>query len=361
MSIGVEFDSAGPRTCRCIKLNFIIAKIPYLLSKYNMADRLDFVWVNKTLDSPSLSNCRHDRPTNSQIRSHTQTVAHKWSRVKRQIKRRPLDLNWNRRSTNRILADNSDLRSLASSEQRGADNPFIGHAVESGAPLKKEKTQPGGQRPSFRVQGPRDSTSDIAKRVYTVNTPIFHCLNGIADPFTSCSIKLDAAALDRIWYFANTWTQCAFKIPGCVGYGQAPIEQYEIRAVIQQCLNSTIHCYCLLAAASARIRYIQYKETQAGDSALAHSYARRALHELSAQIQAHSDIKVVNGIGISEEVATNMLLLAAYEVFCVDEEGAQIHLTAVRRLYKKKLSNTFMNRLQANLEILCSKVAAGLV
>lgn len=105
--------------------------------------------------------------------------------------------------------------------------------------------------------------------------------------------------------------------------------------------------------------YIQHKEAQAGDSALAHGYARRALHELSAQIQAHREIKVANGI--SEGLATNMLLLAAYEVFCSEEEGAQIHLTAVRRLYKKAFSNTFMNRLQANLEILCSKVAAGLV
>lgn len=316
-----------------------------------MADKLDLLWVNKTLDSPSLSNCRHEKPINAQIRSHIRTAAHKRSRVERQIKRTLLGLSWVRRTTNRNYADTSDLLPPVSRKKCDADSLFIDYTDKSDAPLRKQKEQLGGQRLSVRLQSPRESNSDAAQRSYSIGTSMFHCLNGIADPF-SWSVKLDATALDRIYYFANTWTQCAFKIPGCIGYGQAPIELHEIRAVVQQCLNSTVHCYCLLAAASARMRYIQHMEGQAGDYALAHSYARRALRELSTQIQAHMQTKSANDI--SESLAANMVLLAAYEVFCSKEGAGQIHLTAVRRLYRMAFSNTFMSRLQANLEILCS-------
>lgn len=318
-----------------------------------MADKPNLFWVNKTLDSPSLSNCRHEKPINAQIRSHIRTAAHKRSRVERQIKRTLLGLSWVRRTTNRNYADTSDLLPPVSRKKCDAGNLFIEHTVKSDAPLRKQKGQLAGQRLSVRLQSPRESDSDAAQRANSIDTSMFHCLNGIADPFSSWSVKLDATALDHIYYFANTWTQCAFKIPGCIGYGQAPIELHEIKAVVQQCLNSAIHCYCLLAAASARMRYIQHTEGQAGDYALAHSYARRALRELSTQIQAHMQTKSANNI--SESLAANIVLLTAYEVFCSNEEAGQIHLTAVRRLYRMAFSNTFMSRLQANLEILCSK------
>jgi hypothetical protein len=49
------------------------------------------------------------------------------------------------------------------------------------------------------------------------------------------------------------------------------------------------------------------------------------------------------------------LFLAAYKLFCRDKVARGKHLIAVRRLYKREIENTFMRRLQANLEILVAK------
>jgi len=38
----------------------------------------------------------------------------------------------------------------------------------------------------------------------------------------------------------------------------------------------------------------------------------------------------------SEEDSTDVLFLAAYEIFCSDELGAEKHLAAVRRLYEQE-------------------------
>jgi hypothetical protein len=42
-------------------------------------------------------------------------------------------------------------------------------------------------------------------------------------------------------------------------------------------------------------------------------------------------------------------------MFCQDTVAGGQHLIAVRRLYKREIENTFMKRLQANLEILVAK------
>jgi hypothetical protein len=55
------------------------------------------------------------------------------------------------------------------------------------------------------------------------------------------------------------------------------------------------------------------------------------------------------------------MFLAAYEVFCEDEVGAGKHLASVRRLYKRRIENTFVRRLQANLEILVVKSVTGIL
>lgn len=317
-----------------------------------MPDALSLVWVNKTRDSSSLSNCRSDSATFGRIRSHALTVAHQSSRVRRPLKRRPLDLIWVQKGPSRRPTHDTDFCSQASSLRHGHRDLLNGHAVQLGAP-SDPRTKLGEKDCSYRLQRRRASVSDVATGMNLTKAPIVDCLNGIADPFSSCSIEVDAAALDCFWYFANVWTQCAFKIPGCVGYGQAPIEQYEITAMVQRCLANTIHCYCMLAATSARMQYLRYEEDRSGNNALGHDYAKRALCELRGRIQEHNGTEVASGL--SEEMATDILFLAAYELFCCTEEGAQIHLTAVRRLYRQGFSNTFMSRLQANLEILCNK------
>jgi hypothetical protein len=313
----------------------------------------NLVWVNKTRDSSSLSNCRSEKNTFSQIRSHALTVAHKSSRVKRLIKRQPLDLSWTRRNVRKSPTDGS--WSQASSQQRGDNGPVTGGAVHF--VTRPNESQSESRSRSFSLQRRRDSFPDTGEGNIFENALIIHRLSGIADPFSSYSIELDTAARDHLWYFENIWTQCAFKIPGCVGYGQEPIGQCEITAMIQQCLTSAIHSYCLLAATSARMRYLHHQEARNDGSGLAHGYATRALHGLRRRIQEHNGIKATSAL--SEEDATDILFLAAYEIFCSDEKGAETHLTAVRRLYKQEISNEFVKRLQANLELLATKRVAG--
>jgi hypothetical protein len=106
------------------------------------------------------------------------------------------------------------------------------------------------------------------------------------------------------------------------------------------------------------MRYLHNQEARNDGSGLAHGYATRALHGLRRQIQEHNGIKSARAL--SEEDATDILFLAVYEIFCSDEKGAETHLTAVRRLYKQEISNEFVKRLQANLELLATKRVVGL-
>jgi hypothetical protein len=204
-----------------------------------MSANSNLFWVNKTRDSSSLSNCRNEKNTLSQIRSHTLTVAHKSNRAKRLIKRTPRDLSWTQRNITR--GPIGDLSFQASSQKHGNSNLLTGVGVSESENVQRERDSP--------------SDTDIFGNALKI-----HCLSGIPDPFLSYSIELDTIALDHLWYFENIWTQCAFKLPGCVGYGQKPIEQYEITALIQQYLANEIHSYCLLAATGARIQYIHHHQ-----------------------------------------------------------------------------------------------------
>jgi len=100
------------------------------------------------------------------------------------------------------------------------------------------------------------------------------------------------------------------------------------------------------------MQYIHYQEAQHNGSELAYDYAARALHGLRRRMQEEHN-------NFSEEDSTDVLFLAAYEIFCSDELGAEKHLAAVRRLYKKEIDNEFVRRLQANLEILVAKSVTG--
>jgi hypothetical protein len=99
------------------------------------------------------------------------------------------------------------------------------------------------------------------------------------------------------------------------------------------------------------MQYIHHQEAGNGAGVLAHGYAAKALHGLRRRMQEHNIF--------SEEDSTDLLFLAAYEIFCSDEMGAEKHLAAVRRLYKREILNRFVRRLQANLEHLVAKTVAG--
>lgn len=264
-----------------------------------MSANSNLVWVNKTRDSSSLSNCGNEKDIFRQIRSHAITVGHKSSRVKRPIQRKPLDLSWTRGNITKSPTDN--LRLQTSSQKRGDNDPLTWVEVP--------QSESGNH--FFGLQRRRDFPSDRGESNIFRNDVKIDRLSGNPDPFSSYSIELDTAILGQLWYFGNIWTQCAFKLPGCVGYGLEPIEQCEITAIIQQCLTDQTRSYCLLAATSARMQYIHHQEARNGGSRLAHAYAARALHGLRRRMQEHSVF--------SEEDSTDILFFAAYEIFCLDE------------------------------------------
>jgi hypothetical protein len=297
-----------------------------------MSPNLNLVWVNKTRDSSSLSNCRNEKDTFRQIRSQAVIVGHKSSHVKRPIKRTPL----NRYETRRYvpLRPNDDLWLHSPGHQRGDSDPLTWFEISQSKNCSR----------FLNLQRPPGSPLDKDESDNFGNVHEIHPLSGIPDPFSSYSIELDTATLGNLWYFKNIWTQSAFKLPGCVGYGQDPIEQYEITTMIQQCLPDKTRSYCLLAATSARMQYIHNHEGRNDSSGLAHCYAARALRGIRRRLQEHNLF--------SEEDSTDVLFLAAYEIFCSDELGAEKHLAAVRRFYKQEFLNKFVGRLQVNLEAL---------
>jgi len=80
---------------------------------------------------------------------------------------------------------------------------------------------------------------------------------------------------------------------------------------------------------------------------VAHRYVAKAMEGLQQHMQDQKERE--------EKEATKALFLAAYEVFYQDKFAGEKHLTAVRRLYKLEIENTFMRRLQANPEIIVAK------
>jgi hypothetical protein len=95
------------------------------------------------------------------------------------------------------------------------------------------------------------------------------------------------------------------------------------------------------------MQYIHHSRDRVKGQGDAHEYAARALQGLRGRMQKRTDWE--------EEEATDVLFLAAHEVFCEDEEAAGKHLEAARKFYKGEIENTFVRRLQANLEILVAK------
>jgi hypothetical protein len=310
-----------------------------------MSTTSKLIWVNKTPDSSSLSNCKSEKEKFREIRSHAVTVGHRSSRVKRPIKRTPFDLKWSQRGAPRSSPDTSRLRS--SSQVLGDNN----------LPYQVEISQPEGHTtfstPLRQQVGPSPSVHGLPDVSRSVPSPTTNSLSSRHDPFSSYSIPLDVkATLEHLWYFQHIWAQCAFKLPNCVGYGDLPIPEVEITVFIQQCLKHSTRAHCLLAAASARMQYIHHPTSSPSDmlkgQEVAHRYAAKAMQGLQRHIQYQKEWE--------EEEATEALFLAAYEVFCEDNVAGRKHLTAVRSLYKREIGNTFMRRLQANLEILVAKI-----
>jgi len=63
----------------------------------------------------------------------------------------------------------------------------------------------------------------------------------------------------------------------------------------------------------------------------------------------------INSQRLSEDDVTSIIFLSAYAVFCEDEGGAEKHLAAVRRLYKREIRNGWVERLRGNLEVLVAR------
>jgi hypothetical protein len=101
------------------KSSLLIAQYYEFRFNYTMSTTSMLIWVNKTPDSSSLSNCRSEKENFRQIRSHAVAVGHRSSRIKRPIKRTPFDLKWSQRGA---LASSPDTSSLRSSSQALGDN-----------------------------------------------------------------------------------------------------------------------------------------------------------------------------------------------------------------------------------------------
>ncbi len=295
-----------------------------------MSAGVPFIWVNKSRASSSLSNSKTEKDISRRIRSRALVAGHKSSHVNRSIKRVPLNLKWKR-----ISKDTGSLENLR--------QPTLVQESRCFEPTLLSKfAQHEDDGHSSTSAGKRDLPADRCAIHFIDNGYVLRDFSSSTDPFSCFSVELDVTKLDCLWYFEKIWTQCAFKIPGCVGYGQEPVKDSEVTAMIQQCLSDETRFCCMLAATSARMQYIH--RYQAYGNGTAHTYAATALRGLRQKMQKSDKF--------SEEDSINVLFLAAYEVFCSNESGAGKHLAAIRKLYPREMSNKFVQRLRANLELL---------
>jgi hypothetical protein len=165
-----------------------------------MSTNLNLVWVNKTRGTSSLSNCRNESDTFRQIRSQAVTVGHESSRVKRPIKRTPLDLYGARRYAH--FRPNDDLWLHSPGQKRGDIDPLTWFEVSQSKSCSRFNLQRRLGSPSDR-----DESGNFGK-VFKI-----HPLSDIPDPFSPYSVELDTATLGNFWYFENIWTPSAFNPP----------------------------------------------------------------------------------------------------------------------------------------------------
>lgn len=294
----------------------------------------NLVWVNKNASSSSLSNCKSEKAALHQIRSHAVTSGHKTSRVKRPLTRMRFNLKWTWKPS-RTNVDDVDFQSPSPKYERHNILPSLNDLIS----------------PTSRRRLPK-MAQDRREAYFASRSLSIDALSGLRDPFSAHSIKLDPTTLELFNYFEHVWTQSAFKLPGCIGYGQPPLPQQEISSIVQLSLSNTTQAYCLLAAASARRHYIHtHPNFSSIENRQRHIYAAKALNFLGTQLKL--------GKQWGEQQATSIIFLAAYEVYCEDEAGAGRHLAALRKLYHRGIKNLFVRRLQANLEILVAKSLEG--
>ncbi|KAE9365547.1 hypothetical protein N431DRAFT_101845 [Stipitochalara longipes BDJ] len=294
----------------------------------------ELLWVNKTRESTSLSNCRDEKYASRRIRSHAVTVGHKSSRVKRPIKRTPRDLKWALRKS-----PTSDWPLQQVRQKHNNNDPL---------PLE------GALQHEYCNPRQLCSTSPLDSNLALHNKLTLHPLTTHPDPFSSYPIKLCPTTLENLHYFTHIWTHSSFKLRGCIGYNTPPIPQSTITTLLQNILTDSTRAYCLLAASSARRVYIHAHPSR--NQTQAHSYAAHAIQGLQRRMRRSEGEGEGGGRKEwEEEDATDVLFLAAYEIFCEDEGGAEKHLSAVQRLYRREIENLWVRRLRVNLEILVAR------
>ncbi|PMD33013.1 hypothetical protein L207DRAFT_518371 [Hyaloscypha variabilis F] len=299
-----------------------------------MPANLNLLWVNKSQVSTSLSNCRDEQASHRRIRSHAVKAGHKTSCVKRPIKITTRDLRWTQRKTS--------SRVLPIPKSKNANT------LPLDEPSQFEDWTPHPPLPPALHPRPRIPP--------TANWPLsIHHLTTHPDPFSSYPISLTPQTLTTLSYFTQTWSFSAFKLPGCIGYGQPPLAQHIITSLLRDCLQDETRSYCLLAAAEARRGYLHGKGKNW--RGVAHVYAAKAMHGLRTWMARWNEDE--KGKWWDEDDVTAIIFLAAYEIFCEDEKAAEKHLCAVRRLCKVEIRNAWVRRLRANLEVLVVRSLGG--
>ncbi|KAN0089616.1 hypothetical protein V8E51_019876 [Hyaloscypha variabilis] len=299
-----------------------------------MPANLNLLWVNKSQVSTSLSNCRDEQASHRRIRSHAVKAGHKTSCVKRPLKITTRDLRWTQRKTS------SRVLPIPKSENA--------NTLPLDEPSQFEDWTPHPPLPPALPPRPRIPP--------TANWPLsIHPLTTNPDPFSSYPIPLDPQTLSTLFYFTQTWSFSAFKLPGCIGYGQPPLPQHIITSLVRDCLQDETRCYCLLAASSARLHYLHPHLRTHHHRQRTHVYAAKGMHGLRTWMMRWNE----KGKGWNEEDVTAIIFLAAYEIFCEDERAAEKHLCAVRRLCKVEIRNAWARRLRGNLEVLVVRSLGG--
>lgn len=288
-----------------------------------MPNKSQFLWVNKSAQSRSLSNSVEDGDASS-IYAHAQGNPSRKSTGRRRpfVKYTPRFFEWQRREE---TAAEADLE------------------CETNGGRRSSQTSTYSSKSPNRVS--EDSQALVVRKQRSLS-PVDSYIGASPDPFSSFAVEINPAVLTELQYFESVWTQAAFRSPA--GLSSTQEESRDIVSIVRSGLEDEIHLNAILATVSMRMQIV-HGTSVSTPGVKPRYYATKALtafrkHLMQSQV-------------VTSERALDMLLFACYEVYCFNLEGTRTHLQALQATNSESYLRGYARSLACKVDLFIATVS----
>ena len=154
-----------------------------------------------------------------------------------------------------------------------------------------------------------------------------HMSGGRADPFSCSKVVIDVNIHRFLSFFTVVWMPTAFK-SDAQAKDQGKLQQRpnsSIKDIIRGCMSNDMHMYSLLAASTARMKFVTADRLDRIDRP--EQFLAKAIVSLRRYLE--------QGAKITQQVILDMFFLATVEIYSRNFEGARAHLCIIKHLVAK--------------------------